>query len=101
MYLYNTSFHLATAIEDDFINWVKQTYIPACIDFGFEKPLLLRVMTSVQPDCSAFAFQAVSENQSLIDAWENGPRMELIASMYKLWGENCMAFSTNMEVIEV
>ena len=101
MFLYNTSFHIASSIEEEFLDWLRRNYIPVCIDHGFEKPLLTRVLTSIHPECSAFAFQVISNDIELIETWEKDSRTRLIADMFRLWGENCMAFSTNMEIMKL
>lgn len=101
MFLYNTSFHIASSIETEFLDWLKRNYIPSCIDHGFEKPLLTRVLTSIHPDCAAFAFQVISEDMKLIESWEKDSRPHLVSVMFRQWGEKCMAFSTNMEIMEL
>lgn len=101
MYLYNTSFHISSSIEAEFLDWLRRIYIPLCIEHGFENPLLTRVLTSIHPNCSAFAFQVMSNDIKLIEEWEMGHRKQLMKTMFKLWGENCMIFSTNMEIMEL
>ncbi|MDE5595896.1 MAG: DUF4286 family protein [Muribaculaceae bacterium] len=101
MILYNTSFHVITSIEVEFLEWIKDKVIPPSVGFGFRQPLLTRLLTSVDDGCSAFALQFMADDISYVEHWEAESRHIVMADMYKRWGENALAFSTIMEVIEV
>lgn len=101
MILYNTSFHVVSAIEPEFLQWIKNSVVPASLHAGFSRPLLTRLLTSVDDGCSAFALQFMAEDVQCVDKWEKDGRTEVIADMYSRWKENALAFSTVMEVIEL
>lgn len=101
MILYNTSFHVVSTIEGEFLKWLKDVVIPTSISVGFQQPILTRLLTAVDADCSAFALQFLAEDLSLAQRWETGERQHVVAEMHKRWGENALAFSTIMEVIDL
>lgn len=101
MIIYNTSFHVISTIEAEFLEWIKDNVIPTSVRFGFRQPLLTRLLTSVDVGCSAFALQFMANDISYVEHWEAESRQIIMTDMYKRWGENALAFSTIMEVIEV
>lgn len=101
MILYNTTFHIDSAIEDVFIAWLKSRYIGQASTHGFRQPLLTRLINQLEPGCTSYALHLRTELPSLVKQWEDGEKISLTQEMFCLWGERALSFSTTMEIIEI
>lgn len=101
MILYNTSFHIESSIEQEFIEWLRTDAVEAHREFGMSEPLLARLLTSVAEGCSSFALHVYADGNETVRRWELEGRPRLISAMNKRWGERALAFSTAMEVVGI
>lgn len=101
MILYNTTFHIDSAIDSDFIAWLKKNFIAAATDHGFERAMLTRLIDRVEPGCTSYALHLYADGAELVDRWETDKAQLLMQEMYDKWGERALAFPTAMEVIDI
>ena len=98
--LFNTTFHLDSTIESDFLAWIRESFIPAALSAGLKKPLLCRIVDKIEPGCSAFALQTFIVSVDEADKWRSEYLCKLLAEMSVRWKDRALAFSTPMEVLE-
>ncbi len=101
MILYNTSFHIDSTIESDFLSWLKSAVIEQSLANGFHSPVLSRLLTAVEPGCSSFALHFQADDQSVVERWESEGRRKIMEDMFNRWGERALAFSTPMEILDL
>lgn len=101
MILYNTTFHLDSAIESDFLAWLQNEFIPVATRSGMTDPLLCRLSDHIEPGCAAFALHLYAPSADEVDRWRSGAQGRLMTDMATKWRERALAFSTQMEVISL
>ncbi len=101
MILYNTSFHIDSSIEREFIDWLKTEAVEAHLGYGMKDPMLARLLTSVAEGCSSFALHVYADSDETVCRWEGEGRPGLLELMNKRWGERALAFSTAMEIVDL
>lgn len=100
MILYNTTFHIDSSIERDFLDWLREEVAPTACTEGFSEPKLCRLLCEVQEGCSSFAFQMLAD-ETIIENWERDKQKQLFGQMFERWGERALFFSTAMEVMNL
>lgn len=101
MILYNTTFHVDSSIEPEFLAWLKGTFVAEALNAGFSDPMLARIAMAVEEGCSSFALHLYSENLNHVARWESTSRQKLLADAFNRWGERFLSFSTPMHTIEL
>lgn len=101
MILYNTTFHIDSAIDSDFTEWLKSRFITDASTSGFVSPMLTRLLNQVEPGCNSYALHLCADDISIIEKWEADKRLKLMQEMFGTWGERALAFSTPMEVVDL
>lgn len=104
MILHNTTFVISPEIEQEFLFWIKERYLPAaCKAKNISDALLSKIMAPPQademPDTVSYAFQFKAETLSDANIWLENVAGGLIIEQQKIHGENLLAFSTFMEII--
>lgn len=100
MIILNTSFHMLSSLEKEFIDWAKTSYMPAANASGiFNEILLIKILTEIEPGASAFALQLKSQSLERSAHWHDETASALKAELTKRWGKNVVYFTTYMEVI--
>lgn len=101
MIILNTSFHMVSSLEKEFINWAKTAYLPAANASGiFSEALLLKILTEIDSDVSAFALQLKSSSLEDSTRWHDETAASLKGDLTRRWGKNVVYFTTYMEAIE-
>lgn len=101
MILYNTTFHIDSAIDREFTDWLKSRFIADALSFGFVKPMVTRLINQVEPGCNSYALHLNANDISTVEKWEADSKMKLMQEMFGVWGERALAFSTPMEIVEL
>ena len=100
MILLNTTFLVHKSIEQPFIAWLNDTYIPTAEKSGiFTEPLLSRVLIETDPEATSYALQMRAHSHEDANNWHDQDATILKNSIFKLWGEKVLHFSTFMEFI--
>ncbi len=100
-YILNTSFHMDETIKNDFIAWIKETYIPSALQSGvFGRPLLTKIMTVVEPGTVSFALHLVCGDLDKANNWHDNEGARMREMLSRRFGQRVVFFSTYMEEIE-
>ncbi len=99
MYLFNTTFYIDDAVMNDWIEWLRATYLPMMQAAGtFSNPLVYQVHSlNDEEDSSSIAVQFSVETMDDIRQWEEtvNPRVE--QSMLGVFGTKVLHFWTVLE----
>ncbi len=99
--LYNTTYHVAHEIVDEWEVWMINEFIPMILTAeGFNSHKLLKIMTDDQHGGISFAMQLMVNNIDDLVNYQEGIKKQLIADMNSKWGEKCLTFATLMEVVD-
>lgn len=101
MKLYNTTFIFATTREQDFMTWLRNSWLPAATMAGMSQPVCAHVP---QPDDStssqAVAVQGRFDSDTEFSAWHQNGAPILLSQLYEVYGEEIIGFTTVMEIFQ-
>ena len=103
MIIYNTTFHADDSIIDEFINWIKQEYVPAALANGILiEPRLTRIFNH-QEDNQGQSYSLQFRTKSLEDLsrWYKMTGNILLETIGKKFGNTVAGFSTLLEEMEL
>lgn len=100
MLIYNTTFQVDDDVCDNFLIWLKESYIPQVDKHGTLKaPRICRVL-SHREEGSSFSLQWEVENSGLLHRWHLEQGVGLGEELVKIFGSKVIGFPTLMEVVE-
>ncbi len=102
MFLYNTTFAIDEAIEQDFIKWLKEEFVPAAVvDDGeyFSAPEVMRVLHTPEPGTANFAVHLRAADRDNIEKWYADHGSRLFADLINRWNGRIAYFSTVLELL--
>jgi Domain of unknown function (DUF4286) len=100
MILYNITYSVPHAIENEWVNWQKNEHIPEILATGlFERHLLLRLKEIDETDGATYALQLYAASEDLYRRYlaEYAPALRLKANAH--WGDEVIGFRTLMEIV--
>lgn len=101
MIILNTTFIVEDANLEAFLQWAKQTYIPALHDAAiFSSPTIAKVLAQVEPGTSSIAIQARSAKLEGATKWHDETAALLKDDLTARFAGKVLFFTTYMEVIE-
>ncbi|MDE6266380.1 MAG: DUF4286 family protein [Muribaculaceae bacterium] len=102
MYILNTSFHVTEQHAQRFIDWARNTYIPAALASGhLTHPLFTRILMQVEPGTVSFAIHFQCNSLEDASKWHDTEAGTLKESIHKELQGEIVYFSTFMEKVEV
>lgn len=101
MIIYNTTFHVATDVKEQFLEWIKQHYIPAATSSGhLKKPQLALIMARNEgDDGDNYSMQFQVESVDALEQWYKTSGAMLLSPLGTMFGQKVAGFSTIMSVI--
>ena len=94
MLIYNTTFQVDEDVHDNFMIWIKESYIPEVQKHGTLKaPRICRIL-------SAYSWQWEVESSGLLHRWHLEQGVRLNDELAKIFKDKVIGFPTLMEVIE-
>lgn len=99
MLIYNTTYQVDDDINENFLIWIRECYIPEIEKNGILKnPRICRVL-SHREDGTSYTVQWEVESSSLLHRWHMEQGMKLNDEMMKIFKDKVVGFPTLMEVI--
>lgn len=99
MYIYNITTNIDEGVHDAWLEWMKDTYIPAMIATGkFVKALMTNVQVDEEMGGVTYAVQYTAETKEDIQAFLNEHAEELNALNEKFNGK-MVSFGTEMKIV--
>jgi hypothetical protein len=101
MILYNITYTVATDIEDDFVSWMKTTYIPDVFATGlFTEHRFYRLMNSTNDGFTNYSIQFFAESTAKLIEYENRFANALRYETQARYGEKALAFRSLLEAVD-
>lgn len=100
MLIYNTTFHTEDDVHNNFLIWLKESYIPEVEKNGVLKsPRLCRVL-SHHDEGSAYSLQWEVENSAALHRWHMDQGVRFNDELTKMFKDKVVGFPTLMEIVE-
>lgn len=100
MIVANTTFHVESSIEREWVAWVHATYLAIAQSSGVHCRLLFLKIMSQMEGGVGYAVQVHVDSESDIDKWLNEVQPKLLAEMHGCWGEKALFFTTLMQEVK-
>ena len=100
MIVYNTTFSVSGDAVEEFIEWIRSTYVPQAMQGGrVSAPQLMRIMAQ-QEGGVGYALQLQAPSLGELQRWYQSTGKQLMADLTAHFGR-IAGFSTMMEQIEI
>lgn len=100
MLIYNTTFQVEDDAHDNFLIWIKESYIPEIEAHGaLKSPRLCRIL-SHRDEGSSYSLQWEVKNSGLLHRWHLEQGARLNGELTKIFKDKVIGFPTLMEVVE-
>ena len=97
MIIFNTTYLVHPQLEQKFLTWMKQTYIPQVKEVGLlQNPRLFKVLTDEKEGIS-FSLQWEAETVACMGQFGKNHQSQLEALVSKTFGESVLFFSTHLK----
>lgn len=101
MIIYNTTFSVDPSVVNEFVEWIRGTYLPKALEGDrLTSPQLMRIMAQ-QEGGVAYALQLQAPSLGDLQRWYQSTGKDLTALMTSHFGQRIVGFSTMMEKIEI
>ena len=100
MLIYNTTFHTEDNVHDNFLIWLRESYIPEIEKYDvLRSPRLCRLLSHYD-EGMAYSLQWEVEDSACLHRWHTDQGVKLDDELAKIFKDKVIGFSTLMEVIE-
>ena len=99
MLIYNTTFQVDDEVCDNFLIWIKESYIPEVEKEGILKNVRLCKVLSHRDEGGSFSLQWEVENSTVLHRWHLAQGALLHDELVKLFEQRVIGFPTLMEVL--
>lgn len=101
MLIYNTTFQVDDDVHDNFLIWIKESYIPEVQKHGALKtPRICRILSHREEGSTCYSLQFEVENSGVLHRWHLEQGTKLNEELVKIFQDKVVGFPTLMEVIE-
>ena len=100
MILYNVTVNIHESVQDQWLQWMQQTRIPAILATGkFSSAKIVKVLIEEEMGGTTYSIQFTTDSKTTLDKYyaEDAPRFR--QESYQLFGEKMLAFRTELELI--
>lgn len=100
MLIYNVTTKIDPSIHENWVNWMKNTHIPAVMRTGcFSHYHFVKILDIDDTDGPTYAVQYFIENKTLYDKYMDTHAAALRQDATMLWGQLMIGFRSLMEVV--
>jgi Domain of unknown function (DUF4286) len=100
MIIYNVTTHVAIAIQNEWLAWMKSTHIPEVMQTGcFSKFQMIRMMETDETEGITYAVQYYAESKADYNRYIEIYAMVLRKAAIDKWGDKTISFRTLMEIV--
>lgn len=101
MIIYNTTYHADCSVSGDFLDWLKEYYLPQALASGqVREPRLLRIMGHNEGG-ACFSLQLEASSLGELQRWNQAVGKSLHEQLTERFGDKVAGFTTFMEHIEL
>ncbi|MDR1089774.1 MAG: DUF4286 family protein [Prevotella sp.] len=102
MIIFNTTFHVENDVLNDYINFMKETYIVRAANSGFlHEPRFARIQAQHEESGSSYSLQFRVKNADTLNHWFSSEGEILQGELASLFGNKVLGFVTLLEEIEL
>lgn len=100
MIVFNTTFHVETSINDEFVNYLQEVYIPAATRSGLlSSPRLARVFAGEEEEGYSYAMEFTVVDLTALEKWNQEESKGVVTPLLDKFKEKVAGFSTVMQTI--
>lgn len=100
MLIYNTTFFIENKVQDQFMIWLRESYIPAVEEYGvLRSPRLCRLL-NYHDDGVAYSLQWEVDDSTFLHRWHLDQGVRFNEELVKMFSDKVVGIPTFMEVIE-
>jgi hypothetical protein len=99
MKVYNISFQIDPALEFQWLEWMKNNFIPSLMSsqsFSDHKLYQIEVQADQSP---TYTLQLYCDNMELWQAYQELQANDHLKEVQHAWGEKCYYFCTEMQIV--
>jgi len=102
MIIFNTTFHVEDDINDDYIRFMKEVYIPEAAQSGFmHQPRFARIHAQHEESGTSYSLQFMVKNMDTLNHWFSTQGQQLQTLLSSRFGNKAAGFVTLLEEIEI
>lgn len=100
MIIYNVTVSVEKEVEQDWVQWMKETHIPDIINTGhFNDHRFLRLLNETEHEGETYAIQYFAETLDDLETYMTKHAPSLGEEHSKRYGTKCVAFRTFLETV--
>lgn len=101
MIIFNTTYHTSKASEENFINWLKEVYIPTALRYEIlSNPQLCRIMTETEEEGQNYSLQFHVKDIETLSHWYDKVGSDLACALTTHFKDQVVGFNTLLEIID-
>lgn len=102
MIIYNTTYHIHSQSDTEFIDWIKSRYIPIAIESGLlASPQLALIMSDKKDEGLSYSLQFKVESMDILEKWYKETGLGLVKELETKFSNHIAGFSTLMSLIDI
>lgn len=103
--LINTTFAIDSSIRQDFLDWLRCSFVPRAVEHGGTSVVASRVIGQMldgphDDEAEAYACQFQMASRDDAAQWVEYLSASLMPECHAAWGERILPFTTFMEIID-
>jgi len=100
MYIYNITFNVDKEIEKDWLNYVKETFIPAMLKSGLLHTALTSKIMIDEAQGNSYSIQFSANNKEDLDNFIQNELYPLLNQLHLKFSPKMVYFATELDVID-
>lgn len=101
MYIYSVTINIENNVEKEWLDWMRNTHIPAVLKTGkFSKALLSQVMIEEEMGGVTYSVQYTTESLDTLRAYQQENEPNLQQETERKFAGKYVAFRTELQVIQ-
>jgi hypothetical protein len=100
MLLHNITFNVENNIHDQWLNWMRNNFVPAVMATKLpRKSLIMRLLTEIDNNGMTYSFQFYFEEMEDFMSYEMNFRSKIMNDMHQVFQGKYVMFSTLLEEV--
>jgi hypothetical protein len=101
MIVYNVTTKVATAIQKNWLQWIREEHIPDIINTGcFTHAHVFQLLETDDSEGPTFTVQYFAQSKSLYNSYVEKAAAQMRQKAFDKWGNQFIAFRSLMQVID-
>ncbi len=101
MYLYNITYNIDYKVHQRWLEWMQKTHIPEVLaNSPFTHAKMIQVMLEEEMGGCTYSVQYQVDNKEYLDLFLNESSYNLFAEMHRMFPNQFVTFSTELQVIQ-